>query len=33
MGEFDFGQIVRKLPEIKEKVLFWETYFELSNIN
>ena len=33
MGKLDFGQSVRKLPEIREKVLFWETNFEVSNIN
>ena len=33
MDEFHFGQNVRKLPENKEKMLFYETYFEKSNIN
>ena len=33
MGEFGFGQTVRKLPENKGKVLSQETFFEESNIN
>ena len=33
MGEFGFGHRVRKLPENDGKVLFYETYFEESNIN
>ena len=33
MGEFSFGQSLQKLPKNKGKVLFDETYFELSNIN
>ena len=33
MGEFSFGQSVRKLPENYGKVLFYETYYEESNIN
>ena len=33
MGEFYFGQSVQKLAENKGKVLFYETYFEESNIN
>ena len=33
MIEFCFRQSVQKLPEIQGKVLFWETYFEVSNIN
>ena len=33
MGDFGFEQNVRKLPENYEKVLFYETYFEESNIN
>ena len=33
MGEFGFGQSVRKLPENYGKVLFYETNFEDSNIN
>ena len=32
MGEFCFGQSVRKSPENLEQVLFDETYFEQSNI-
>ena len=33
MGEFGFGLSVRKLHENKGKILFYETYFEESNIN
>ena len=33
MGEFGFGHSVRKLLENYGKVLFYETYFEESNIN
>ena len=33
MGEFGFGQSVRKLPENYEKVLFYEAYIEENNIN
>ena len=33
MGEFGFRQRVQKLPKNKGKVLFYETYFEQSNIN
>ena len=33
IDEFGFGQSVRKLPENEAKVLFYETYFEESNIN
>ena len=33
MGEFDFEQSVQKLYENYGKVLFYETYFEESNIN
>ena len=33
MGEFGFGQSVRNCPKIKEKMLFYETYFEKSNMN
>ena len=33
MGKFDFGQSVPKLPKNYGKVLFYETYFEESNIN
>ena len=33
MGEFGFWQTVQKLPENEAKVLFYETYFEDSNIN
>ena len=33
MGEFCFGQSVRKLSESYGKTLFNETYFEESNIN
>ena len=33
MGEFDFGQSIRELPKNKEKMLFYETYFEERNIN
>ena len=33
MGNLGFGQIIRKLPKNKGKVLFHETYFEESNIN
>ena len=32
MGEFGFWQSVRKLLENEEKVLFYQTYFEGSNI-
>ena len=32
MGEFGFGQSARKLLENKGKVLFYETYFQESNI-
>ena len=31
--ELGFGQSARELPENQEKVLFYETYFEESNIN
>ena len=33
MGDFGFGQTIRKLPKNYEKVLFYETYFEERNIN
>ena len=33
MGEFGIRQSAWKLPENKGKVLFYETYFEESNIN
>ena len=33
MSEFGFGESVRKLLENKEKMLFDETNFEVSNIN
>ena len=33
MRDFGFGQSVRKLPENYEKVLFYENYFEETNIN
>ena len=33
MAEFCFGKTLRKLPENKGKVLFYETYFEVGNIN
>ena len=33
MREYGFGQSVRKLLENKGKVLFYETYFQKSNIN
>ena len=33
IGEFCFGQIVRKLPANEGKVLFQQTNFEESNIN
>ena len=33
MGEFGFKQSLRKLLENLGKVLFYETYFEESNIN
>ena len=33
IGQFYFGQSVRKLPENKEKMLFYGTYFEKSIIN
>ena len=33
MGEFYFGQSVRKLAENFGKVLFYETYFEEKNFN
>ena len=33
MGQFGFGQTVRKLSEYYGKVLFYETHFEESNIN
>ena len=33
IGNFGFGQCVRKLPKNKGKMLFDETNFEMSNIN
>ena len=33
MGEFCFGKSARKRPENKGKVLFYETYIEVGNIN
>ena len=33
MGKFGFGQSIRKLSENEGKKLFYETYFEESNIN
>ena len=33
MRSSGFGQSVRKLPEILNKMLFYETYLEDSNIN
>ena len=33
MGEFVFCQSALKLPENQGKVLFYETYFEVGNIN
>ena len=33
MGEFGFGQSVRKFPKNYEKMLFYKTYFENSNIS
>ena len=33
MGNFRFGESVRKLSENLEQVLFYETYFEESNID
>ena len=33
MGEFGFGQTVRKLSEKKGKMLFYETYIEESSSN
>ena len=33
MGDFCFRKILRKLPENKGKVLFYETYFEGANID
>ena len=33
MGEFCFGKSLRKLPKNSGKVLFYETYFEVANIN
>ena len=33
MCEFGFEQSVQKLPENEEKVLFYETHIEESNIN
>ena len=33
MGEFCFGKSSRKLPKNKARVLFYETYFEVGNIN
>ena len=33
MGEFCFGKSLQKLPKNKGKVLFYETFFEVDNIN
>ena len=33
MGELVFGEVYENCPKIKEKVLFYEAYFEESNIN
>ena len=33
MGDFGFWKSVRKLAKNYEKLLFYETYFEESNIN
>ena len=33
MGNFRFGESVRKLSKNLEQVLFYETYFEESNID
>ena len=33
MGEFGFRQSVQKLHKNKEKVLFYDFYFEESNVN
>ena len=32
-GDFCFAQSVQKLPKKLEKMLFYETFFEKSNIN
>ena len=33
MGEFGFEQSIQKLHENQGKLLFFDTYFEKSNIN
>ena len=33
MGEFGFGNSIRKLPKNEGNVLLYETYFEEKNIN